>query len=220
MTEIRYDPAQFLAVPRCQARSSAWPGVQSDPVQCILPASHNQVDQEVTHRHGARVWYENSDGSAHTLNAIRDYQTIGLIAEQMASSSDAEAQLRSWWFDKAASEIDQTVPKAIEYGSTDLIDIGLMLARTMRRAVSEPEAAELGVFFYLIGKVARWQSAIERGERPSDDTLLDIGVYVRMAQRIREAGGWPGTKPDQTVHSMCTEVCGPSCDAPAGGQDR
>ena len=68
-----------------------------------------------------------------------------------------------------------------------------MLGRTMRREVNAEEAAELGVFFYLIGKVARWQSAIERGERPSDDTLFDVGVYVRMAQRIRSHGGWPGT---------------------------
>lgn len=120
-----------------------------------------------------------------------------LAATQAASMDptpiDPEEELRAWWFNKASSEIDATVPKAVEYGSTDLIDIGLMLARTMRREVTEEEAAELGVFFYLIGKIARWQSAIERGERPSDDTLLDIGIYVRMAQRIRESGGWPGT---------------------------
>lgn len=107
---------------------------------------------------------------------------------------DPEEQLRHWWFDKANAEVEVTVPKAIEYGSTDLLDIGLMLARTVRRTVTEEEAAELGVFFYLIGKIARWQSAIERGERPSDDTLLDIGIYVRMAQRIRDAGAWPGVE--------------------------
>ena len=105
-----------------------------------------------------------------------------------------EEALRDWWFAQASTEVDRTVPKAIEYGATDLIDIGLMLGRTMRREVNAEEAAELGVFFYLIGKVARWQSAIERGERPSDDTLFDVGVYVRMAQRIRSHGGWPGTE--------------------------
>jgi hypothetical protein len=30
-----------------------------------------------------------------------------------------------------------------------------------------------------------------RGDRPSDDTPYDIGVYVRMAQRVRDVGGWP-----------------------------
>lgn len=115
--------------------------------------------------------------------------------------SPAERELAEWWTQGAEDEVARTVPKAIEYGSTDLIDIGLMLARTMKRDIDQEEAAELGVFFYLIGKIARWQSAIERGERPSDDTLFDIGVYVRMAQRIRAAGGWPGV---DAMHSMCT----------------
>lgn len=105
---------------------------------------------------------------------------------------DPEQELRSWWFDQAGIEIDSTVPKAIEYGSTDLQDIGRDLARTAGRQVTDEEAAELGVYFYLRGKLSRWTSAIERGERPSDDTLFDLGVYVRMAQRIRHAGGWPG----------------------------
>lgn len=135
-------------------------------------------------------------------------------------TASPEHQLREWWTQTAEDEIALTVPKAVEYGATDLIDIGLMLARTMRRNVTEEEAAELGVFFYLIGKIARWQSAIERGERPSDDTLLDIGVYVRMAQRIRDAGGWPGTiqKADHWstgFHTFCMPEtpCGPHCIA-------
>lgn len=116
------------------------------------------------------------------------------IPQQAFGSVDPAVELAEWWRDKAEGEIAPTVDKAVEYGSTDLIDIGMMLGRTMGRAVNEEEAAELGVFFYLIGKIARWQSAIQRGERPSDDTLFDIGVYVRMAQRIRDSGGWPGTE--------------------------
>lgn len=106
----------------------------------------------------------------------------------------AEEELAEWWRDKAEAEIDQTVAKAIEYGSTDLIDIGRDLARIAKREVSDEEAAEMGIYFYLLGKLSRWRSAIERGDRPSDDTLLDIGVYVRMAQRVRSHGGWPGTE--------------------------
>jgi hypothetical protein len=101
-------------------------------------------------------------------------------------------RLAAWWREQAEYEIEQTVSKAVEYGSTDLIDIGRSLARICDREVDDEEAAEMGVFFYLEGKFARWRSALQRGQRPSDDTLLDIGVYVRMAQRIREAGGWPG----------------------------
>jgi hypothetical protein len=101
-------------------------------------------------------------------------------------------ELRGWWNDLANFEADQVIGKAVEYGSRDLVEIGLDLARICDRKVSEQEAAELGVYFYLRGKIARWTEAVARGERPSDDTLKDIGVYVRMAQRIRSNGGWPG----------------------------
>lgn len=101
-------------------------------------------------------------------------------------------ELSEWWRHAANDEIERTVPKSVEYGATDLIDIGRDLARCAGRQVADEEAAELGVYFYLRGKLARWTDAVVRGERPSDDTLFDIGVYVRMAQRIRAAGGWPG----------------------------
>lgn len=103
-----------------------------------------------------------------------------------------EAELSDWWLGLARDEIARTVPKAIEYGSTDLVDIGRDLADCLGRRVTDEVAAELGIYFYLRGKLARWRDAIIRGERPSDDTLFDIGVYVRMAQRVRVAGGWPG----------------------------
>lgn len=99
--------------------------------------------------------------------------------------------LAGWWLQKAESEVAQTVAKAVEYGATDLVDIGKSLARVAGREVTDQEAAEWGIFFYLEGKLSRWRSALERGDRPSDDTLLDVGVYARMAQRNREAGGWP-----------------------------
>jgi hypothetical protein len=103
------------------------------------------------------------------------------------------AELADWWRSTAENEIKQTVDKAIEYGSTDLIDIGQAIARVAGREIPDSEAAEWGVFFYLEGKLSRWRSAITRGDLPSFDTLLDIGVYARMAQRIRQEGSWPGT---------------------------
>lgn len=109
------------------------------------------------------------------------------------SEGSPEDRLRDWWFEQAETEIQRTVPKAVEYSSTDLTDIGHDLARTMGREVSDEEAAELGVFFYLRGKVARWVGAVIAGQRVSDDTLFDISVYCRMAQRIRATGAWPGT---------------------------
>lgn len=109
-------------------------------------------------------------------------------------TASPEHQLHEWWIQQAEDECARTIPKAVEYSAVDLTDIGHDLARTMGREVSDEEAAELGVFFYLRGKVARWVGAVTAGQRVSDDTLFDIGVYVRMAQRIREFGSWPGTE--------------------------
>lgn len=101
--------------------------------------------------------------------------------------------LAQWWRETAEREIDGVVDKAIEYGATDLAEIGRTLNQAMKRpGATEAQMAELGVFFYITGKMARWADAVKDGRNVSDDTLHDIGVYVRMAQRIRTHGGWPG----------------------------
>ena len=104
---------------------------------------------------------------------------------------ESDNEVARWWRELAEAEIERVVPKALEYGATDLLDLGLELARCMDRMVSDAEAIELGIYVYLRGKVARWTAAITEGREVSDDTLHDIGVYVRMAQRVRVAGGWP-----------------------------
>lgn len=102
--------------------------------------------------------------------------------------------LAGWWRAKSEAEIGMVVDKAIEYGATDLVDIGRNVARLSDRDVTDQEAAMIGVFFYLEGKLARWRSAIHDKRPVSADTILDIGVYARMAQRIAEAGSWPGVE--------------------------
>lgn len=102
------------------------------------------------------------------------------------------SDLRTWWIDQATSEIDQSIPKIIDYGSTDLIWVGRQMAATMGRDVEDDEAAELGIFFYLVGKIGRWASAVTEGRRPTDDTVFDTHYYAKMVLRIREAGEWPG----------------------------
>lgn len=115
---------------------------------------------------------------------------------------DLEA-LRDWWMDTASVEFGMVGAKAIEYGATDLADIGHMLARTQGRTVNDEEAAEMGCYFYALGKIGRWTAAMSRGDRVSVDSLIDLGVYVRMAQRIRAVGGWPydlePSKEEQTI---------------------
>lgn len=115
---------------------------------------------------------------------------------QQNSSRDVQV-VTDWWMDLAKEEVDRCVAKAVEYGSTDLADIGHMLARTQGRTVTNEEAAEMGCYFYLVGKLGRWTAAMSRGDRVSDDTLHDIGVYVRMTQRIRAVGGWPFNPEDE-----------------------
>lgn len=99
--------------------------------------------------------------------------------------------LTDWWMDHAAHEADRTLPKAVEYGSEDLREIGRTLAYILDRDVTDQEAVELGIFFYHVGKTARWVQAVKDDRQVSDDTLFDAGVYVRMAQRNRAVGGWP-----------------------------
>lgn len=102
-----------------------------------------------------------------------------------------EAALTDWWLERARQEVESVAPKAIEYGATDLADIGHGLAGLMGRKVTNEEATEIGIYFYVVGKMGRWTAAIREGRRVSDDTLLDLGIYIKMAQRSRDVGGWP-----------------------------
>lgn len=114
--------------------------------------------------------------------------------------------LQVWWADKAHDEAEKTVDKAIEYGSNSMTDVGHAMARTAGRTITDEEATELGCYFYIVGKLGRWADAVVAGERVSDDTLFDIGVYVRMAQRARSNGGWPGTPIEAEVRSPYREL--------------
>lgn len=116
------------------------------------------------------------------------------------AAANARAQkLAEWWRGQAESEIEQTVAKATEYSGTlgglpqDLVDLGRQIAFVQRREhdFSDAELAEIGVWAYIQGKVNRWSSALRNGRMVSDDSLLDIGVYVRIAQHVRDTGEWP-----------------------------
>lgn len=100
-------------------------------------------------------------------------------------------ELSGWWLDTTSADIDQTAEKAIEYGSEDLLMIGRTMARIQGLTVTDAQAAELGILFYIYGKVARWVSAVKDGRIVSEDTLRDISIYAMMARRVREKGSWP-----------------------------
>lgn len=136
-----------------------------------------------------------------TINALKSLA----IAEEMKRAATSVKtdpappvvnDLGQWWMNLAEGEFGAIAAKMREYGgqgnAIDLIDIGKDLAEIADQEIaSNGDAMELGIYFYLRGKFARWKAAVMEGRPVSDDTLHDIGVYVRMAQRIRAVGGWP-----------------------------
>lgn len=109
------------------------------------------------------------------------------------TSVEALADLRDWWLSTAQADMAMVAPKAVEYGSVELEEMGATLARMMGRSdLSRARRVELACWFYAMGKMQRWTAAVTRGEFVSDDTLTDLGVYTLMVRRAREAGTWPG----------------------------
>lgn len=138
-----------------------------------------------------------------TLRAVGRASVDASLTE--SHGEDAVAELRGWWEQTAHDEVAGLTAKMVEYGglhrATDLEEIGRGLVNSGVRMIgrngpegyagSDAAYQELGCYFYLLGKFARWTAAVAEGRTVSDDTLLDIGIYVRMVQRIRAVGGWP-----------------------------
>lgn len=154
------------------------------------PMSNNPAEYaEQRFRGDSHPMYEGNEGRRESRIVEDEMHTFFETSTAIPTPADI---LTEWWLELAREEARRVVPKAVEYGSTDLRDIGVNIARLCGRTVTDAEAEELGIYFYLEGKFARWRSAIMEGRPVSDDTLHDIGVYVRMAQRVRHSGNWPG----------------------------
>lgn len=137
-----------------------------------------------------------------------------------------------WWRHQTEIEIEMLRPKIITYGGSgasalDLVWIGQQMAATMGRQVDDTEATEIGIVWYLLGKIARMMAAIRSGQRVSEDSALDSAVYSRMFLRTRQSGGWPGPAPlpirarKATVHLHTTpeEIAEAKAQAAANGWD-
>lgn len=101
------------------------------------------------------------------------------------------AALTNWWMETAEAEIGPVAEKAVEYGPNSMIEVGRAMGRMSNRDFTDEEAIEVACMFYISGKLGRWVDAVAHGKRPTDDTIHDIGIYVKMAQRNRVVGGWP-----------------------------
>ena len=121
--------------------------------------------------------------------------------------AELAADLERWWMDVAHDEATAVVGKAVEYGSNSMTELGRDIAKLAGRQVTDQQAIELACYFYIKGKMGRWSDAIVAGRGVSDDTLGDIGVYVRMAQRVRSNGGWPG-KPQEGISEASDGISG------------
>lgn len=95
-------------------------------------------------------------------------------------------RLDKWWREHAATESEQMIRKLDEYGTGDLHEIGSRLAHLAgwRNATSQ-QHYELGVMFYLIGKMQRVITATEQQRAASSDTWHDIAVYAKMVLAAR-----------------------------------
>ena len=110
-------------------------------------------------------------------------------------------RIAEWWAETSREEISKTVPKAIAYGSVDLEVVGEALlallpdeakAKVKRMSGEERKCfvEEMGIAFYVLGKVGRLFGAYHQGIAGTDDTWFDLGVYPKMAQRVRKEGQW------------------------------
>lgn len=96
-----------------------------------------------------------------------------------------DGRLADWWARVSEGDYDEYAEKAAEYGSIDLDVIGHALRRLLPQDLPPGANKELGVLFYLLGKVARAISAYAAGGEPSDDTWHDIVVYGMMSRMFR-----------------------------------
>lgn len=96
-------------------------------------------------------------------------------------------ELVEWWVQLARGDIERSIPKIREYGASDLYVMGSTLA--LKR--SPQYGMKYAICFYLLGKIARAFGAFERGELPSEDTMLDIRVYAFMYERLCQTDNWP-----------------------------
>jgi hypothetical protein len=104
----------------------------------------------------------------------------------------AAQELHDWWLDHSTNEIDGMIEKLMEYGTGDLYEIGRTMLGFFDPVRMEDHALcyEIGVMFYVVGKINRVISAAHKSEQASDDTWHDLAVYSKMVL-ARRAGVMP-----------------------------
>lgn len=99
---------------------------------------------------------------------------------------DSEYDIADWWETTTKDDLAEYQRKNAEYGDADLSVIGGSLSLMAGNPKDVEWSDEIGIAFYLLGKVSRMISAYKEGSTPSDDTLKDIAIYAMMARLHRE----------------------------------
>jgi len=125
--------------------------------------------------------------------AFENWEDVAAALRKETPIKDAPTvqSLANWWLEETKFELDSVIPKAVEYGSADLKVIGFALSQMIGKPTNVTDD-ELGIAFYVLGKVARLIGGYADGRSPSSDTWHDIAIYTKMAQYARENGGWGG----------------------------
>lgn len=187
---------------------------QGDPPESVAQAA------EAFHRfaRGGAVPPEPPGGRTNNVNvglptdvqaAALDMLAANGAIEPEKLAADAQAlhdRIVDWWVRVSSADAQAAAAKSTEYGGAgaaiDLVWLGQQLVEMGQataegtsdwtaREVPTQHATELGIFFYLLGKIARWKAAILEGRPVSDDTIKDIHTYAMMARYNREHGSWP-----------------------------
>lgn len=190
--------------PACTAPESIWP---VDRIRSHLqrPSGHNWTDETYEDWAEAQGFTEfdiippllkaaMEEAGPELARDVIAFMDPAVTVEDLVHMADAsiESVVTEWWLKRAKEEAESVVPKAIEYGSNSLMQLGRKMAQLQGREVGDDEALELGCWVNLVQKVERVTDSVMRGERCSDDTVYDIGIYIKMVQRIRDVGSWPG----------------------------
>lgn len=113
----------------------------------------------------------------------------GLEGNSVAAAPKTD--LESWWQNTCTDDLEATVPKMQEYGALDLVESGRAMAKMGGwEGLTNAELIELGIAYYLKGKIERVMEAYRMHRMPSADTWKDITVYSLMGRAARERGGW------------------------------
>lgn len=127
----------------------------------------------------------------YEANVMNGQQTLFDIESVPDDKKQRVRDLQAWMEKIRQAEQNETLRKAVEYGSSDLEVMGkTMLLLVPEHLRTEALGLQMAIGFYALGKVARLFGAFEDGRAPSTDTWYDLHIYALMGMKVQETGRW------------------------------